>query len=357
VILSFLRSIYLSEGENDDTEFDYETLLAQIESSSIGAQIYALLKDSGRLCFLPGFFLAGLSRIYQACFAQNMLVRRETELLLKEFDANGIPVIPLKGTMLAERYFGHFASRGTSDIDLLIPPEHLDAAVAALSRAGYLTPLDENPEHYHAEWTKTAPGLPEPLPVELHWSLAPGGTSRMQMKAAWEKSSRLGGYGHVRVLNTTYTFYALCLHGASHRMESMKYVVDLLHLLVRHRAEIDMDWIWRQALADGTSRRVSAALGCLYAYFPELHGIKKLPFEPKLRFWNSPAKPSAIRKTIYKLAVMDSWRYRVGYLYRKAFPSEALARYSLDEEGSSHSLPVLYLRLYSQRLRKLLRGA
>ncbi|WP_372632917.1 nucleotidyltransferase family protein [Cohnella sp.] len=357
MMIPFLRALYLSEHGIGETKIDYAQLLQEIESSSTGAQIYALLKEAERLRSVPAFFFAALSRIYQACFMQNMVIRHETELLLRKFEANGIPVIPLKGTMLAERYFGHFAARGTSDIDLLVAPEHIQAALACVANAGYCTPLKENPEHYHLEWTKTSSGLPEPLPVELHWSLAPSGTSRMDMRTAWENSIRLDGYDNVRVWNATYTFYALCLHGASHLMDSAKYILDLLHLLVRHREGIDMEWIWNQARSDGTSRRVVAALACLYGHFPELRSVKPLPFEPRLRFWKPDAESGSIRRTIRKLTVMDSWRYRLGYLFRTVIPSEALARYSLDDAGSPRSLPALYYRLYKQRLRKLIRGA
>ncbi|WP_182299475.1 nucleotidyltransferase family protein [Cohnella cholangitidis] len=359
MIILFLRALYDAEGSMDYSDKDYEEMLESIVQASIGSQVYSLLKSSGRLWHVPSFFREKLSQIYQACFLQNMLVRHETQLLLREFDKNGIPVIPLKGTTLAERYFGHFAARGTSDIDLLIKPEHMRTALVCIARAGYATPLEENPEHYHREWVKTMPGLPEPLPVELHWSFAPGSTSRMNMAAAWESSEPMVGYKKARTLGTTYTFYSLCLHGASHQMDSLKHALDLYQLLHSDHENIDIDWIWKQSESDRTRRRVIAALTTTYRLFPELNRLKKLPFEPKNPFLytRQPALPHPAWRTLYTLAVMDSWKYRLRYLWQTVFPSRSYARYSLDAAGPPASLPKLYYRLYKQRLRKIFGGA
>jgi len=368
MIVRFLQSLYDPGFPLEHPEEEYRQLLTVIERSGIGAQAYTLLKSGERLAEVPPFFRDRLAELYQACFVQNYIVKRETDLLLREFDRNGIAAIPLKGTVMAERFFGHFAGRGTSDIDLLIKPDQMKEAIACVGNAGFSTPLEENPEHYHLEWVKKIPSMPDALTVELHWSLAPDRTSRMRMEASWETSERLPGYRHARILGTTYTFYSLCLHGASHRMDSLRYVLDLYHLLNGQRGKIDLNEVWRQACADGTRKRVAAALSILYSLFPELHKRHELPFHPKVRFWkpayvlnppdpDGPPPHRALNKQLFMLAAMDSWRYRFAYLAHAVFPSRGLARYSMDEAGPAGSLPAMYYRLYKQRLRKLFGGA
>lgn len=366
MIVRFLQALYDTEIDLGYSEKDCAHLMAVIERSAIGAQVYSLLKSGGRLSQVPPFFRDRLARNYQALLIQNLLIKHETELVLREFDRNGISVIPLKGTLMAERFFGHFAARGTSDIDLLIKPEQIKAAIDCTVKMGYSTAHQEDPTHYHLEWTKTLQGASETLTVELHWSLASSGSSRMKMESAWETSERLPGYENARMLGTTYTFYSLCLHGASHQMESLKHVLDLYQLLLRHREQIDMDRVWQQAHADGTRKRVMAAISAVYGLFPELHEVQKLPFRPKVRFWNpddvlnsghgAPPRFRAVKKTLFVMAVMDNWRFRLGYMARLIFPSRELARYSVDVGGPRSSLPLLYYRLYKQRLRKLFGG-
>ena len=83
----------------------------------------------------------------------------------------GIAALPLKGPLLAEEVFGDFGLRETSDVDLLVAGEHLDAAVLILQEMGFEPP----PEPARGD------GLPDlhyrlahdSLPtVELHWRVA-----------------------------------------------------------------------------------------------------------------------------------------------------------------------------------------
>jgi Uncharacterised nucleotidyltransferase len=82
----------------------------------------------------------------------------------------GISSTPLKGPMLGEAIYGDPGRRLSSDIDLLVAPESLSAAVEVVRELGYAPPTD----HVQAD------GMPllhfvlehergELPPVELHW--------------------------------------------------------------------------------------------------------------------------------------------------------------------------------------------
>jgi hypothetical protein len=84
----------------------------------------------------------------------------------------GIPSAALKGPLLAEAIYGDPGRRASSDIDLLVAPQQLRAAVHVVRRLGYEAPAD------HLEPC----GLPmlhfallhergERPPVELHWRI------------------------------------------------------------------------------------------------------------------------------------------------------------------------------------------
>ena len=356
MIIPFLKALYHLEDCWLHEETEYSALLEEIELHALGSQIYSLLKGSGRILDVPHFFRERLSRTYEACFYQNMLIKHETELLMRKLEAGGLSVIPLKGAVMAERFFGHFAARGTSDIDLLVKPEHLEEAVRIVREAGYSRPAADSPVHYHTEWMKEAPGLPEPLVVELHWSFVPQGSSAVSMIAAWEESIPLAGHSLARGLSAEYTFYTLCLHGASHHMDSFKHVLDLVHLLCEHGDHIDLAKVIERAVKDRTFNRVRAALSITYSLIPELHRLKPLPFQPKLPVGSSAGELSKLNKLMFNLSLLDSWSYKVTHLQRILFPSRELARYSVEAGSSAASGPRLYFQLYRQRLRRLLGG-
>lgn len=365
MIIPFLKSLFDSEVPDDQFYSKYSKLLEEIRQASIGAQVYDLMKSYKHQMELPRFFRENMQKIYGACFVQNLLIKHETTRLLEEFDHRGIPAIPLKGTFLAERYFNHFAARGTSDIDLLIPPEHMEAAQQVIRSKGFDTPLQINPAHYHYEWIKETDGLPEPLTVELHWSLVPGGSSQIAMEHAWITSETLDEYKHIRMMDTTYTLYALCLHGVSHQMDTIRHALDICQFIRLHAGRIGIDQLLERARADLTVNRVTTALSITYHLFPELDSFLKLPFTNKHRYWNEAyvldhgngRRPySTNQRTLFNLSVMDSWRYRMNHLFRIAFPTREIARYSVDDEHIPDTFLTLYYRLYKQRLRRMFGG-
>jgi hypothetical protein len=74
----------------------------------------------------------------------------------------GIRALPLKGAVLAVEAHGDLGLRETSDIDVLVAPEQLDAAVGVLRDLGYAAPVG----------VRRANGLPD-LHLELHHPTLP----------------------------------------------------------------------------------------------------------------------------------------------------------------------------------------
>lgn len=357
MITAFIGTLYGLGREWPKREESYARLLEQIKSHAIGATVYDKLKKSGRLAETPVFFREELARVYQGCFVQNLLIKHETDNLLRRFEESGIEAIPLKGTVLAERCFGHFAARGTSDIDLLVRPGQLADAVRVVREAGYRRQEASSPVHYHNEWCKDAPGLTEPITVELHWSFVQEGVSAMDVEALWRESEPLGGYRHIRALPPEATFYTLCLHGASHQMESAKHILDLLHMLCEHGRRIDLVAVLGRASRDRTRNRVKAALAVLYMLYPELEQRKPSPVPLPLLGWpglDTDGRTNRFSRFCYSLRMMDTPRDRLVHLSRLLFPSRKLAAYSVGEEGKAEA--ATYFRLYRQRLRRLFGG-
>lgn len=90
--------------------------------------------------------------------------------IVQALEDSGIPALPLKGTMLADRVHGDPGLRPTTDVDVLVPRAHIGAAVETLRALGYAAPEDP-------VWIQ---GLPElhytfldsgavPIRAELHW--------------------------------------------------------------------------------------------------------------------------------------------------------------------------------------------
>lgn len=92
-----------------------------------------------------------------AARAHGLGLEATTARLAAALDAAGIRCLPLKGPLLATEAHGDLGMRETFDIDLLVPAERIEDAVAVLRERGYSAPTD----------VRRSNGLPD-LHFELH---------------------------------------------------------------------------------------------------------------------------------------------------------------------------------------------
>jgi len=119
---------------------------------------------------VPDEFRAAVTGAVAASRARALALEVAGRELVDRLAAHGIAAMPLKGPYLATAVHGDPGLREALDIDLLVSPDDLDAAVDVLVRQGFHPPAD----------VRRANGLPdlhfglrhETLPrVELHWRI------------------------------------------------------------------------------------------------------------------------------------------------------------------------------------------
>lgn len=120
---------------------------------------------------VPADFRAAVERALGGARAQGLALEWATHRAVAELAGAGIAALPLKGPLWGDAAYGDVGLRETSDVDLLVPGDRLDAAVRALMEAGYAAPPEPAREaglpdlHYRL----VHPSHP---PVELHWRVA-----------------------------------------------------------------------------------------------------------------------------------------------------------------------------------------
>ena len=198
---------------------------------------------------------------------ENLAMAAEAVRLQRLFDAAGLPVLFVKGASLAVLAFGNLGLSSGQDIDLLVPFETLPAATALIARAGYRR-FDPPAEVSDAQLRLLMPLRKDlgfvhqatGLRIELHWRLFLNPYAMAE--ASFMPASRvvpLSGTQGLRTLGEEDLFAYLCMHGALHWWNRLKWLADINALLAA-APEGSVERLVRAAEARGAGRAAAQAM-------------------------------------------------------------------------------------------------
>lgn len=273
-----LEALYLQETALPKDESYYRKLLNDKDFDSIAPQVYHLLKEQSKLGEIPDFFYQYLKKHFLQTMQLNLFVKHQTTQILNSFEENGIEAIPLKGVCFAESYFGNVGARRTSDIDLLIKYRNLEEAINMVKQLGFTTEEEKIPGHFHCSYSKQLPGSEIPLVVELHWDLLKESTANFNIKDFWREAKMNGKSNFIKELTGFHAFYMMVLHGWRHNLDSLKYYLDIIHLIHCLKDDLDFKKLMETTIAHKTQRRMIRTLTAVYQEFPFLDKIMPFPY-------------------------------------------------------------------------------
>jgi hypothetical protein len=198
---------------------------------------------------------------------ENLEMARESLRLQRLFDEANLPVLFVKGAALAVLAFGDLGVRASQDIDLLVTYETLPAATELILRAGYCR-CDPPPNISDAQLRLVMPLRKDlgfvhqatGLQVELHWRLFlnPYAMAEPSIIASSRVVPLAGGAG-LRTLGEEDLFAYLCMHGALHWWNRLKWLADV-NALIASMPEDGLERLVRAAEASGAGRAAAQAL-------------------------------------------------------------------------------------------------
>lgn len=283
---------------------------------------------------LPDRVLGELRQLYLASLRRNFVLDDELLALLRVFESHDIPVLPLKGTRLAQRLYGDLALRPCADIDLFVRDDDVANATGVLERAGY-------------SWSERGRGPYEltlcrsqdvafPLHVGLHWSFfGYFADSAAELPAAIWSRARPCSEGGVRCyrMDPTDEVLYLCIHLYKHHFLDPLLALDIRLLL--EQAQSTIDW---PALAERTRcvnlRLVLAASMAFSEYWfgaavqDERPSPLRLPGWLRVYFerveWRGKLDPvwrrlpslARFRLLFHLFLLSDTWRDRLSHVRR-----------------------------------------
>lgn len=238
-----------------DPSIDYAYLM-QVASRNV---VSLLLLDGLAPFHIP--MLQSYVLKYGFVQRRNLVLAGELLKLIRYFNERQIPVIPLKGTMLAIEYYPSLPLREFNDVDVLVHRQHVPHIKAMMNDIGFT--LDERqqaiPEkkylrtRYHYRFT-SPDGLYD---VEVHWKLAYQYLGKISEAALiWQHAGSKLIYDTpvLRPMVEDLLLY-LCTHGGRHGWSRLSWVCDVAFVLQKH-PNIRWDYILQQARRTNATRLV-----------------------------------------------------------------------------------------------------
>jgi hypothetical protein len=225
-------------------DVDWQYLLDLAETHSVVPLIAAAFLNTGLIKQLPQQYSEQLKNSYHTNLYKNLVLNDELIKFLAMFRQHSIPVISLKGTVLADQLYGNIGLRTVSDIDILVQPDKLAAANSLILELGY--------EQFTSERTWDHPFHVAPYfkrgqfqyVVELHYDLENPDIVTIPQEKIWQRAQQIQIQGttvHVLSMEDNFLYLANTFSKPSNFI--LKTLCDINELLKKHAGILDWNYI------------------------------------------------------------------------------------------------------------------
>ena len=177
-----------------------------------------------------------------------------------------IPVMLLKGAVLALEYYDSVGLRPFNDVDIMIPPEKKEAAIAILHQYGFYPKGQFSEFHFtsrHALCFENKDGLE----IDLHLFLIPQNLTLLAQQTYWKNAIPINFKGlNIWTLCPTDHFFHTIIHGIRYNeVTPFRWIVDANQILKKQA--IDWKRLINISLENQLSVTVLVALKYLKTHF------------------------------------------------------------------------------------------
>ena len=277
---------------------------------------------------------------------RNLQLAGESVRLVRDLAAAEVPVMVVKGTALAALAYGTLATKMAWDIDLLIPPDAVQAAADVLERAGYHCTLPGPDRRDLAPWhdfSKESVWRRADVHVELHSALvdSPAVLPGLDARSPAQQVAVSPGWT-LPTLNGDALFAYLCVHGAASGWRRAKWLADVAALLGNVDAA-EIKRLYASSRKLGAGRAAGQALILARRYMatpvpPQL--LARLRRDAGTRLmarmagrmltardgFDDPRETAVGTLPIHlmQMMILPGWRFPLGELRRKSAPDPRL---------------------------------
>ncbi len=212
----------------------------------------------------PAAVLAALREGYERNVHKSLFLARELIRILDCLDAIGIEVIPYKGIVLSEVYYGDMALRRAGDMDLFVRGQDVGRVKSAVRELGYTVrvpiPEDAEDDYIASGYECTFDSPAGKNLVELQWALQPRFYAvDFDMDGLFERAVNVEVAGRrVKTPCAEDLLLVLAVHAAKHVWGRLIWLCDIAQIL--QLGKLNWDLVQARARRLGIERILHVTL-------------------------------------------------------------------------------------------------
>lgn len=229
------------------SKVDWDQFLLAVKHHRIFPQIYHAINEQRVADKMPAYIFTKIKKDYEQNIYRMLHLTAEMHTLYLQFQQASLPLLFLKGPILAKELYGDLSLRTCADIDLLVPIERIEQAEQLMLLQGY--EKDEYIESVMDDWKWrhhhfTYFHKQHRTKVEVHWRLHPAPSTEPHFTELWERrrESQWSSQISFPYLGEKDLFYFLSTHGARHGWSRLRWLFDIHQILLQGSFVNDKDW-------------------------------------------------------------------------------------------------------------------
>jgi hypothetical protein len=219
---------------------DWPRLMELARQHGVLPQVHKTLANQ----VLPAAIRENFHASYQSHVRRAVLLTGELIAVLERLQAEGLPVLPYKGAVLAEMLYGDVAARQYGDIDLIVPSRDVARAADTLQDLGYTPGLRltaaQQSAYLKSGYEYTFDSARGRNVVEIQWNVLPHFYCvDFDVERFFRDAKLVNFQGRtVTTLAPETLLLVLAVHAAKHAWEKLGWLCDLVQLMKTQ----ELDW-------------------------------------------------------------------------------------------------------------------
>jgi hypothetical protein len=237
-------------------QLDWDAVLRLADHHGTSSLLYQNLEPFANI--VPSAVLTSLRQSYERNIHKSLFLTRELIRILECLDSLRIEVIPYKGVVLSETYYGDMAMRQSGDMDLFVRKQDVGRIKSAVRELGYtprvLIPEDAEADYIASGYECTFDSHAGKESLELQWALQPRFYAvDFDMDGLFERAVNATIAGRsVKTPSPEDLLLVLSVHAAKHVWGRLIWLCDIAQIVKRQ--DLNWDWVRAQARELGIER-------------------------------------------------------------------------------------------------------